>query len=157
MTVVRSRFDFNMHKSQDNTMPMPICVTDALFDMAVSNRRHIHAHPEIGFDLDETVAFVRSRLDAIGVPCTDKYGRSSLCGFIGDNSGAKPIVALRADMDALPIQENSGESFSSQNPGRMHACGHDSHTAVLLAVAKLLKEREESLPCGVRLLFQPSE
>ncbi len=138
-------------------MPMPICVTDALFDEAVSNRRHIHAHPEIGFDLDETVAFVRARLDEMGVPNTGKYGRGSLCGFIGDMSGAKPIVALRADMDALPIQEKSGEPFSSQNPGRMHACGHDSHTAILLAVAKLLKEREASLPCGVRLLFQPSE
>ncbi len=132
-------------------------VTDALFEEAVSARRHIHAHPETGFDLDETVAFVRSRLDEIGVPCTGKFGRGSLCGFIGDTSGAKPILALRADMDALPIQENSGEPFASLNPGRMHACGHDAHTAILLAVAKLLKEREESLPCGVRLLFQPSE
>ena len=132
-------------------------VTEALFEETVAARRHIHAHPEIGFDLDETVAFVRSRLEEIGVPNTDKYGRGSLCGFIGDVSGAKPIIALRADMDALPIQENSGEPFSSQNPGRMHACGHDSHTAILLGVAKLLKEREGSLPCGVRLLFQPSE
>ncbi len=132
-------------------------VTDALFEEAVSARRHIHAHPETGFDLDETVAFVRARLDKLGIPNTDKYGRGSLCGFIGDMSGAKPILALRADMDALPIQENSGEPFSSLNPGRMHACGHDAHTAILLGVAKLLKEREESLPCGVRLLFQPSE
>ena len=132
-------------------------VTDALFEEAVSARRHIHAHPETGFDLDETVAFVRMRLDELGIPCTGKYGRGSLCGSIGDMSGAKPIIALRADMDALPIQENSGVPFSSQNPGRMHACGHDAHTAILLAVAKLLKEREESLPCGVRLIFQPSE
>ena len=139
------------------TMSNTPLVTDALFAETVSARRHIHAHPETGFDLDETVAFVRSRLDEIGVPNTGKFGRGSLCGFIGDMSGAKPIIALRADMDALPIQENSGESFSSQNPGRMHACGHDAHTAILLAVAKLLKEREESLPCGVRLLFQPSE
>ena len=132
-------------------------VTDALFAETVSARRHIHAHPETGFDLDETVAFVRSRLDELGVPCTDRYGRGSLCGFVGDMSGAKPIIALRADMDALPIQEGSGVPFASLYPGRMHACGHDSHTAVLLAVAKLLKEREGSLPCGVRLLFQPSE
>ena len=132
-------------------------VTDAIFKEAVAVRRHIHAHPETGFDLDETVAFVRARLDALGVSSTGKYGRGSLCGFIGDNTGAKPIVALRADMDALPVEERSGVPFASQNPGRMHACGHDSHTAVLLAVAKLLKEREERLPCGVRLIFQPSE
>ena len=131
--------------------------TDTLFAEAVAARRHIHAHPETGFDLDETVAFVRERLAAYGVPFTDRYGRCSLCATLGDLSGAKPVVALRADMDALPIQEASGVPFASQTPGVMHACGHDSHTAVLLAVAKALKAREESLPCGVRLIFQPSE
>ncbi len=133
------------------------CVTDTLFAETLSSRRHLHAHPEVGFDLDETVAFVRGKLDEYGVPCTDRYGRGSLCAWLGDLSGRKPIVALRADMDALPIQENSGVPFSSQNPGKMHACGHDSHTAILLAVAKVLKEREAELPCGVKLMFQPSE
>ena len=132
-------------------------VTDALFEETIRARRHLHAHPETGFDLDETVAFVRAHLDALDIPCTGKYGRGSLCGSVGDLSGAKPVIALRADMDALPVQEASGVPFASQNPGRMHACGHDSHTAVLLAVAKLLKEREGTLPCGVRLVFQPSE
>ena len=133
------------------------CVTDALFAEAVAMRRHIHAHPELGFDLDETVAFVRGRLEEYGVPYTDRYGRGSLCAMLGDLSGARPVIALRADMDALPVQEASGVPFASQNPGKMHACGHDSHTAVLLAVAKVLKEREAELPCGVKLLFQPSE
>ncbi len=133
------------------------CVTDGLFAETLSVRRHLHAHPEIGFDLDETVAFVRGKLDAYGIPCTDRYGRNSLCAMLGDLSGRRPIVALRADMDALPIQEASGVPFTSLNPGKMHACGHDSHTAILLAVAKVLKAREAELPCGVRLIFQPSE
>lgn len=134
-----------------------LCVTDALFDEAVSDRRHIHAHPEVGFDLEDTVAFVRGRLAACGIAPTSRFGRCSLAADIGDVSGRLPIVALRADMDALPIQEASGETFASTVPGRMHACGHDAHTAILLAVAKLLKEREADLPCGVRLIFQPSE
>ena len=138
-------------------MAIPTCVTDALFEEAVSNRRHIHAHPEIGFDLEETVAFVQGRLAACGIEGTDRFGRCSLSATIGDVSRRLPIVALRADMDALPIQEASGVPFASQVPGRMHACGHDAHTAVLLAVAKILKEREADLPCGVRLIFQPSE
>ena len=139
------------------TMARLTCVTDALFEEAVSNRRHIHAHPEVGFDLEETVAFVRERLAACGIEGTDRFGRCSLSATIGDVSGRLPIVALRADMDALPIQEASGVPFASQVPGRMHACGHDAHSAVLLAVAKILKEREADLPCGVRLIFQPSE
>ena len=138
-------------------MARPTCVTDALFEEAVSNRRHIHARPEVGFDLEETVAFVRERLAACGIEATDRFGRCSLSATIGDVSGRLPVVALRADMDALPIQEASGVPFASRIPGRMHACGHDAHTAVLLAVAKILKEREADLPCGVRLIFQPSE
>ena len=132
-------------------------VTDALFREAVSARRYLHAHPEVGFDLENTAAFVRRQLDACGIPCSEKYGRCSVCGTLGDVSGRRPIIALRADMDALPIQETSGVPFASENPGKMHACGHDSHTAVLLTVAKILKSREDRLPCGVRLIFQPSE
>ena len=132
-------------------------VTEALFREAVESRRYLHAHPEVDFDLVETVAFVKKKLEEIGIPYTERYCESSVCGLLGDQSGAKPILALRADMDALPIQEATGLPYASQNPGRMHACGHDSHTAVLLAVGRLLKEREDELPCGVRLMFQPAE
>ena len=132
-------------------------VTDALFQDTVAMRRFLHAHPEVGFDLENTAAFVRKRLSEYGVPYTERYGRCSVCALIGDVSGDKPIIALRADMDALPIQEASGVPYASENPGRMHACGHDSHTAVLLTVARLLKENESSLSCGVKLIFQPSE
>ena len=131
--------------------------TDALFGEAVAARRWLHAHPEVDFDLDETVAFVKARLNDIGIPFTERFCESSVCGFLGDQSGAKPIIALRADMDALPIQEATGLPYASTHPGIMHACGHDSHTAVLLTLGRLLKAREEALPCGVRLLFQPAE
>ncbi len=132
-------------------------VTDAVFARAVADRRWLHAHPEVGFDLEETAAFVRSRLDECGVAHDGDYGRNAVCGHVGDMSGRRPVIALRADMDALPIQEASGVPFASIYPGRMHACGHDAHTAVLLAVARLLKPIENALPCGVRLIFQPSE
>ena len=131
-------------------------VTDAMFAQTVTDRRWLHAHPEVGFDLENTVAYVKKQLDAAGVGWED-CGRCGVCGHIGDLSGARPVLALRADMDALPIQEASGVPFASLNPGRMHACGHDSHTAVLLTVARILKSMEDRLPCGVRLVFQPSE
>ncbi len=132
-------------------------VTDAMFERTVADRRWLHAHPEVGFDLDNTAAFVRARLDECGVRHEGDYGRNAVCAQIGDLSGNRPIIALRADMDALPIQEASGVPFSSVYPGRMHACGHDSHTAALLTVARILKPMEDALPCGVRLIFQPSE
>ena len=131
-------------------------VTDALFARAVEDRRWLHAHPELDFDLENTAAYIKARLDELGIAWED-CGRCGICGRIGDDSGQKPIVALRADMDALPIQEASGVPFTSLVPGRMHACGHDSHAAVLLAVARILKQAEDALPCGVRLIFQPSE
>lgn len=132
-------------------------VTEALFQEAVAMRRELHMYPEVGFDLDRTAAFVRKALDEAGIPHTDRYCRNSVCGYVGDHSGAVPVVALRADMDALPVREATGLPYASKIDGRMHACGHDSHTAVLLAVGRLLKAREESLRCGVKLIFQPAE
>ena len=132
-------------------------ITEELFQQAVADRRYLHAHPEIGFDLDETVAYVKAQLDAAGIAYTERFCDHSVCAFLGDQSGQKPIVALRADMDALPIQEATGLPYASVHPGKMHACGHDSHTAVLLAVGRLLKARESELPCGVKLMFQPAE
>ena len=101
------------------------------------NRLWLHAHPGVAFDLAETVEYVRQELVALGlspVPC----GRAGLTATIGQG---EPCFLLRADMDALPIPEESGEEFSSTN-GAMHACGHDLHTAMLLGAAKLLKEHE---------------
>ncbi|HHW30734.1 MAG TPA: amidohydrolase [Clostridiaceae bacterium] len=127
---------------------------DELHKYSVKIRRKLHEYPEIGFDLDRTVGLVSKELENMGIPYTHKYGKGSVVAEIG-NTGK--IVALRADMDGLPVEEKSNLPYSSKIPGQMHACGHDSHTAILLAVAKYLKENEKSFPGRVRLIFQPSE
>lgn len=129
-------------------------ITDTDLQYAINIRRTIHQHPEIGFDLPNTSALVKQELDSFGIPWGDSYAPCSVSGYIG--SGEKTI-AIRADMDALPIDEKTNLPFSSEIPGRMHACGHDAHTAVLLTVAKILKRNEAHLPVRVKLLFEPSE
>lgn len=116
------------------------------------HRRWLHAHPGVAFDLADTVAYVRAELEKLGlspVPC----GRAGLTAAIGQG---EDCILLRADMDALPIPEESGEEFASCN-GAMHACGHDLHTAMLLGAAKLLKDHEQELKGTVKLMFQPAE
>ena len=125
-------------------------------EYVVKMRRQIHTHPEIGFELPKTLALVRSELEAMGIPYTEKYGKSSIVGYI--NPECKGFtIGLRGDMDALPIQEENDVPYASQIPGQMHACGHDGHTAILLATAKELKKREKELACRVVLLFTPAE
>ncbi len=131
-----------------------LSILEELFAYAVALRRKLHENPEIGFDLPRTVGIVTDALDALGVSHTDQYGQGSVVAEIG--KGEK-IIALRADLDALPVEEKTGLPYASKITGQMHACGHDAHTAVLLAVAKYLKEHEEKLSCRVRLIFQPSE
>ena len=125
-----------------------------LFQYAVAIRRRLHEYPEIGFDLAQTAALVSSELAGMGIEPTDRYGRSSVVGEIGQG---EKLIAFRADMDALPIEETTDLPFRSKVPGRMHACGHDAHTGVLLAAAKYLKAHETELRCRVRFLFQPAE
>lgn len=124
------------------------------YEKAVSIYRALHRVPEIGFELEQTVRIVEDVLDEYGIAYTERYGRGSIVAEIGQG---EKCIALRADMDALPMQENSGLAFSSVHQGAMHACGHDSHTAVLLAVAGFLKENEARLGVRVRLIFQPAE
>ncbi len=131
-------------------------VSQELFDYAVSVFEQLHRYPEVGFDLPKTTALVKRELEKMHIPYTTQYGMSSIVGYIGNRAGV-PTIALRADMDALPVIEKVDLPYKSQNEGCMHACGHDSHTAVMLAAAKALKERESELPCNVRLFFQPSE
>ena len=125
-----------------------------LFEYARGVRRRLHEYPEVGFDLPRTVSFVTSELEKMGIEYTAKYGRSSIVAEVGE--GGK-VVAFRADMDALPVEENTGLEYSSKIKGCMHACGHDAHTAVLLATAKYLKAKESELKRRVRLIFQPAE
>ena len=118
-------------------------------------RRTIHRHPELGFEEERTAALVEGELDAIGI----EHRRIAKTGVVGIVRGAKSghVVALRADMDALPIEERSGEPFSSEVPGKMHACGHDAHTAMLLGAARELTRTRETHHGSVVLLFQPAE
>jgi amidohydrolase len=123
---------------------------------AVAWRRHLHAHPELSFQERETAAFVRERLESFGgLEVASPTPTSVVATLRGGRPGR--TLALRADMDALPIQEESGVEFASQLAGVMHACGHDAHTAMLLATARLFAARREELPGEVRFVFQHAE
>lgn len=132
-------------------------ISRELYEYAVQARRTIHRHPELGTDLPVTVAYVKGELEKLGLEHTEKYGTCSVVTEIRSPLPDAPVLAVRADMDALPVKELTGLPYASEVEGAMHACGHDSHTAVLLALAKLLTENQEKLPCNVRLMFQPSE
>ena len=118
-------------------------------------RRTLHRHPEVGFDLPQTKALVKQALTEMGYTPQD-CGKAGVIALVGGKKPGKTIL-LRGDMDALPIQEQSGEEFSSEIPGRMHGCGHDMHTAMMLGAAKLLKAHEDELKGTVKLEFQPAE
>ncbi len=128
----------------------------AVLDEVVDVRRHLHAHPEVGFEEHQTSALIRQKLAAAGVELGDCPTET---GAVGILRGRRPgrTVLLRADIDALPIHEESGLDFASSVDGRMHACGHDGHTAILLGVASALAARAEDLAGSYVFLFQPAE
>lgn len=124
----------------------------AIKDEIIKNRRAVHMRPEIGFDLPETKRFVLDKLIEMGYKPVE-VGKSGISATVG--RGGKTFL-LRADMDALPMKEESGVPYAADN-GYMHSCGHDAHTAMLLGAARLLKERESELSGTVKLMFQPAE
>src|ERR1700721_2487507 len=134
---------------------MSATIDGATGKWAVALRREIHRHPELGFEEERTSALVERELDALGI----EHRRVAKTGVVGVVRGALPgrVVALRADMDALPITERTGEPFASEVDGKMHACGHDAHTAMLLGAARVLAETRAQLAGRVVLLFQPAE
>jgi len=127
-------------------------------DLMVRIRRELHMYPELGWELDRTSALVRRELDAIGVPYeADVYGKNTIVATIRPDI-SRFTIGIRADMDALPIQEApSDKPYRSKIDGKMHACGHDAHTAMLIGTAKALWEMRDRLNCRVKLLFQPCE
>jgi amidohydrolase len=119
-------------------------------------RRDIHAHPELAFEEVRTAGIVAHELSQLGIPHRTGVGKTGVVGLIeGGRSG--PVLAIRADMDALPIHEQTGLAFASTIPGLMHACGHDIHTTTLLGVAAVLKGLAPQLAGTVKLVFQPAE
>lgn len=131
-------------------------LADDVFPEVVALRRTLHRRPELEFDCEETAGVVQQVLSGLDIPFRSHIART---GIVATIHGARPgpSIALRADMDALPIQEATGVDYASVIPGRMHACGHDAHTASLLGVASVLTRLREHLAGSVRLLFQPSE
>lgn len=131
-------------------------LAEQIHNDVVDNRRHLHANPELSFHEYETSAFVAGKLDELGI----SYQKMANTGLVALIKGAKPsdrVVALRADMDALPILEANEVSYKSTKPGVMHACGHDVHTSSLLGTAKILTELKDEFAGTVKLIFQPAE
>ncbi len=120
-------------------------------------RRHIHANPELSFEEEQTMEFIAAELDRLGIPYKKNFGGYGVVGMIKGNDPLSKVIALRADMDALPIQEKNDAEYASQNEGVMHACGHDVHTANLLGAARILNELKEHFTGSVKLIFQPAE
>lgn len=127
-----------------------------LFNEVVANRRHIHSHPELSFHEVETSAFVAKKLDELGIGW-ERMADNGLVALIKGEKPSDKVVALRADMDALPILEANDVPYKSQNEGVMHACGHDVHTSSLLGTAKILTELKSEFGGTVKLIFQPAE
>ncbi len=134
---------------------MTTSIDPAVAERAIAIRRDIHRFPELGFEEERTASIVERELESLGI----EHRRIAKTGVVGVVRGAHPgrVAGLRADMDALPLTERSGESFSSEVPGKMHACGHDAHTAMLLGAARILQNERANLHGTAVLLFQPAE
>ena len=119
-------------------------------------RRDFHRHPELGFEEVRTSGIVTERLKVLGLEVTTGIGKTGVVGLLRGKAET-PVLLLRFDMDALPITEDTGVDYASEEPGKMHACGHDSHTAVGLSVAKILTSMRDQLPGTIKFVFQPAE
>jgi hippurate hydrolase len=125
-------------------------------DEFISVRQHLHAHPELSYQEFETSQFVQSKLKSFGIPFEVK-ATTGVLGIIKGKNPESRVIALRADMDALPIQEENEVAYKSQHAGIMHACGHDVHTTILLGASKILNELKDEWEGTIKLIFQPGE
>lgn len=139
------------------TVPPDFTPSSTLVAWLTGIRRHLHHHPELAYQEKHSAAFIVEKLNELGVACRTGVAGTGVVATLANSGRAAPCVALRADMDALPVQEDTGLPFASAVPGVMHACGHDGHVAMLLGAAALLKSKETELPGRVVLLFQPAE
>ena len=130
-------------------------ITKEVIERATTHRRHLHMYPEVSGTEVETTRYIREALEAMGLECWDLKSKTGVVAELGNDNG--PTLALRADIDALPIVEQTGLDYASKNEGAMHACGHDFHTASLLGAVQVLKAQEASLQGKVRFIFQPAE
>lgn len=133
--------------------------SEDLYAKVKSYREHLHMHPELSYQEENTMHFVSEVLTEIGVPHQTRIGDTGVVGLIKNSKHDEndPCIALRADLDALPIQEQNETLYRSKVDGVMHACGHDVHTSILLGTAEILNELKEELPYPVKLIFQPGE
>jgi amidohydrolase len=137
-------------------MPDILERSQELFEYTRALRRDFHRHPELGFQEVRTAGIVARELNELGLEVSTGIGRTGVVALLeGEHPG--PVVLLRVDMDALPIQETTGAEYASTTPGVMHACGHDGHTAIGLTVARLLNDHRNRLHGSVKLVFQPAE
>jgi amidohydrolase len=132
-------------------------ISSRIFDEVVSFRHHIHKHPELSFQEYETANFIISILDKHNIPYEKGIVKTGVVATIEGKNPSKKVIALRGDMDALPIQENTNLDFASVNAGVMHACGHDIHTSSLIGCAIILNEMKDDFEGTVKLIFQPGE
>ena len=130
-----------------------------LFEKVKGYREYIHQHPELSFQEEKTMEFVANALSNLNIPFTKGVGGTGIVGFIKGkhHSDEMECIGLRADLDALPIQEENEVSYKSKVAGVMHACGHDVHTSILLGVAEIINEIRDEIPFPVKLIFQPGE
>ncbi len=131
-----------------------LSIAESISDKIVSHRRKIHSFAEVGFETSKTSKYIFDTLTELGLECSF-IGKNGVIANIKGKSGGKTIM-LRADIDALPIEEKSGVPFSNKE-GHMHACGHDMHTAMLLGAAEILVNMKDDISCSIKLLFQPAE
>jgi amidohydrolase len=133
--------------------------TEAAYHRAKQHREYLHAHPELSYQEYETMRYVAQQLAAMGIPFEDKVAGTGIIAMIRgvNHEFQQPCIGLRADLDALPITEENDVPYKSKNPGVMHACGHDVHTAILLGAAELLWRQRDTLVHPVKLIFQPGE
>ncbi|WP_026063064.1 M20 metallopeptidase family protein [Pedobacter arcticus] len=122
----------------------------------ITNRRHLHANPELSFEEFKTAAFVKAELDRLGIPYED-IANTGVVGILQGTKASEKVIALRADMDALPITEANEVAYKSKNIGVMHACGHDVHTSSLLGTARILSQLKDDFGGTIKLMFQPGE